>query len=184
MDSAPAGATRMGSRSSTRHGGPAQVFAGPVRKWRKVWSPVTSSSPSTAAARVLLYKWNPLTPSTGGTGVKEDTTPEETSSSVSKPVKYIPVQVLIQNKEIAKKAAEEAEAQAVSEKENQEDKETATDMSVDSKQDEPTEDKEKVQDHLTEWSWTTHIGLKEEARWLVWSEKMFLSSDIKAKPRS
>ncbi|KAL3701965.1 hypothetical protein R1sor_019987 [Riccia sorocarpa] len=146
MDSAPAGATRMGSRSSTRHGGPAQVFVGPVRKWRKVWSPVTSSSPSTAAARVLLYKWTPLTPSNGGTGVKEDTTSEETSSNVAKPVKYIPLQVLIQMEEIAKKAAEEAEAQAMVEDGKQEDKETATDMAIDIKEEKPAEDKEDVRE--------------------------------------
>ncbi|BBM97864.1 hypothetical protein MPTK1_1g08970 [Marchantia polymorpha subsp. ruderalis] len=134
MDSAPAGATRMGSRSSTRHGGPAQVFVGPVRRWRKVWSPVSSSSPSPSAARVLLYKWNPLTPSTGGTGAKEDSTSEELTTNTSRPVKYIPIQVLIQKDELAKKAAEEAEAQALVEKESQEPKDSTSDMAVDTMQ--------------------------------------------------
>lgn len=55
------GSTRMGSRSSTRHG-PASVFQGRVRRWKKSWAPVApSSTPSAAACRVLLYKWSPIT---------------------------------------------------------------------------------------------------------------------------
>ncbi|CAM6104535.1 unnamed protein product [Calypogeia fissa] len=150
MDSAPAGATRMGSRSSTRHGGPAQVFVGPVRKWRKVWSPVATSAPSPSACRVVLYKWNPLTASNGG--AKDDATvPEETTPTPTRPVKYIPIAAVIQkNKdEIARKAAEEAEAQAQAEKETQEANETtttATDMVVDTKEPEPAENDDEMED--------------------------------------
>ena len=61
------GSTRMGSRSSTRHG-PASVFQGRVRRWHKSWTSVISSpSPAGAASRVLLYKWTPITlPTTNG----------------------------------------------------------------------------------------------------------------------
>lgn len=57
----------MGSRSSTRHG-PASVFQGRVRRWRKSWAPVLPPlSPSAAASRMLFYKWTPVTfPTTNG----------------------------------------------------------------------------------------------------------------------
>lgn len=71
---------RLG-RSSTRYG-PATVFNGPVRKWKKKWVHVASPSSSsnhhhhhhhshlhnsssngTNASHLLLYKWTPLTQS-------------------------------------------------------------------------------------------------------------------------
>lgn len=66
---------RLG-RSSTRYSGPATVFTGPVRKWKKKWVPVppnnnngNNSTHSAAGANnnnnsshLLLYKWTPLTP--------------------------------------------------------------------------------------------------------------------------
>ncbi|KAI3456525.1 hypothetical protein Pfo_013188 [Paulownia fortunei] len=67
---------RLG-RSSTRYG-PATVFTGPVRKWKKKWVHVPPSSSNhhhhTASngtvngsnggsAHLLLYKWTPITPS-------------------------------------------------------------------------------------------------------------------------
>ncbi|GFP85090.1 hypothetical protein PHJA_000652800 [Phtheirospermum japonicum] len=67
---------RLG-RSSTRYG-PATVFTGPVRKWKKKWVPVPPSNSNNhqhaaangsvngsngSAAHLLLYKWSPITPS-------------------------------------------------------------------------------------------------------------------------
>lgn len=66
---------RLG-RSSTRYSGPATVFTGPVRKWKKKWVPVpnpnnnnsNNNTHSTAgvnnnnSSHLLLYKWTPLTP--------------------------------------------------------------------------------------------------------------------------
>lgn len=70
---------RLG-RSSTRYG-PATVFTGPVRKWKKKWIPLTPptsnnssnhhhhQTPANGAANgnngshLLLYKWTPITPS-------------------------------------------------------------------------------------------------------------------------
>ncbi|KAK6149693.1 hypothetical protein DH2020_017218 [Rehmannia glutinosa] len=65
---------RLG-RSSTRYG-PATVFTGPVRKWKKKWVNVPPSSSnhhhaasngtvngSNGSAHLLLYKWTPITPS-------------------------------------------------------------------------------------------------------------------------
>lgn len=108
------GSTRMGSRSSTRHG-PASVFQGRVRRWKKSWAAVApSSTPSAAACRVLLYKWTPLTvPATNGT---KESTPEEPPPA--KPLRFLPVSVVLQQrKEEAQRAAEEAEALARLEKE-------------------------------------------------------------------
>lgn len=95
--------TRMGSRSSTRHG-PASVFSGPVRRWKKTWAPISSSNPSPVASRVLLYKWLPLTPGTKDENVEEPTT---------RPIRYLPLSVVLaQRKDAARRAAEEAEAAA------------------------------------------------------------------------
>jgi len=67
---------RLG-RSSTRYG-PATVFTGPVRKWKKQWihvtpSPASSNSntnhnhnhshSSNTSHHLLLYKWTPITQS-------------------------------------------------------------------------------------------------------------------------
>lgn len=70
---------RLG-RSSTRYG-PATVFTGRVRKWKKKWIPLTPPNSSnhhqTAAngsangnngSHLLLYKWTPITPSQNGNG--------------------------------------------------------------------------------------------------------------------
>jgi len=62
------GTTRMGSRSSTRHG-PASVFQGKVRRWRKSWTQVASPSPSASGSRILLYKWVPLAPPANANGI-------------------------------------------------------------------------------------------------------------------
>ncbi|MCO5582001.1 hypothetical protein L7F22_035891 [Adiantum nelumboides] len=101
--------TRMGSRSSTRHG-PAAVFSGPVRRWRKAWASVSSSSSSSAStssssSRVLLYKWVPLTPPGGKEEALEEPIPPI--------VRYMPVSILLaQKKEASKRASEEVEGTA------------------------------------------------------------------------
>ncbi|KAJ7296484.1 hypothetical protein O6H91_08G118000 [Diphasiastrum complanatum] len=98
------GTTRMGSRSSTRHG-PAAVFQGPVRRWRKSWTKVSSSSSAAAthaaASRVLLYKWIPIPSSSTG---KEEIIEE----APIKPVRYLPLSVLLakKNEKIEKPAVE------------------------------------------------------------------------------
>ncbi|KAG0590297.1 hypothetical protein M758_1G094700 [Ceratodon purpureus] len=118
------GSTRMGSRSSTRHG-PASVFQGRVRRWKKAWAPVApSTTPSAAACRVLLYKWTPVTvPTTNGA---KESTPEEPPPA--KPLRFLPVSVVLQQKkEEALKAAEEAEAMARS---LQKESESATNATV------------------------------------------------------
>lgn len=69
---------RLG-RSSTRYGGPATVFTGPVRKWKKKWVHVSTSSNAASsnprhshhnftnanlnavdATHLKLFKWTPL----------------------------------------------------------------------------------------------------------------------------
>ncbi|KAH9548032.1 hypothetical protein CY35_11G067500 [Sphagnum magellanicum] len=102
------GTTRMGSRSSTRHG-PASVFQGKVRRWRKSWTQVASPSPSASGSRILLYKWVPLAPPANANGGKEVTAEETTPPKV---LRFLPV-VVVQaqrKKEEERKAAEEAEA--------------------------------------------------------------------------
>lgn len=104
---------RLG-RSSTRYG-PATVFTGPVRKWKKKWIHVTSSSSSSSHSRshngasngnngsnLLLYKWTPISQSqnqTNGNGVSvvknnDDANGKDETPSDEPPrrkFKYIPV---------------------------------------------------------------------------------------------
>lgn len=102
------GTTRMGSRSSTRHG-PASVFQGKVRRWRKSWTQVASPSPSASGSRILLYKWLPLAPPSNANGGKEVTTEETTPP---KALRFLPVAVVQaqRKEEEERKAAVEAEA--------------------------------------------------------------------------
>jgi hypothetical protein len=102
------GTTRMGSRSSTRHG-PASVFQGKVRRWRKSWTPFASPSPSASGSRVLLYKWLPLAPPSNANGGKEVTTEETTPP---KALRFLPVAVVQaqRKEEKEKEAAVEVEA--------------------------------------------------------------------------
>lgn len=85
-------------RSSTRYGGPATVFTGPVRKWKKKWSPISSSSSSSnkhpqntnggggggTTSCLLLYKWTPFDINTNDS---KKTVPE----LPTRRFKYIPV---------------------------------------------------------------------------------------------
>ncbi|KAG4945968.1 hypothetical protein AAZX31_15G108800 [Glycine max] len=102
---------RLG-RSSTRYG-PATVFTGPVRKWKKKWihvSPSSASSNSNAnnhasnASHLLLYKWTPLTQSQNTTnnananGNAKDAPPEPPAEPPRRKFKYVPVALLEEQK--------------------------------------------------------------------------------------
>ncbi|XP_077221221.1 uncharacterized protein LOC143854956 [Tasmannia lanceolata] len=92
---------RLG-RSSTRYG-PAAVFSGPIRKWKKKWVPVSSPPPSTTrngnntTSHLLLYKWTPISLNNNP---KDDsaTVPEEPPR---RKFRYVPVSVIEEQKEAA-----------------------------------------------------------------------------------
>nr|KYP62693.1 hypothetical protein KK1_017240 [Cajanus cajan] len=114
---------RLG-RSSTRYG-PATVFTGPVRKWKKKWvhvSPSSASSNSNTnhnhnhnhthnhththshasnASHLLLYKWTPITQSHNTTtnsnanGTAKDALPEPPEEPPRRKFKYVPVFMLL-----------------------------------------------------------------------------------------
>ncbi|XP_010529470.1 PREDICTED: uncharacterized protein LOC104806327 [Tarenaya hassleriana] len=114
---------RLG-RSSTRYG-PATVFTGPVRKWKKKWvhvSPSNKKDSSSATAPVavnggsaadesngshlLLYKWTPLSQSNNGNGnggsngKREGNSPSGDSAEEPprRKFKYVPIAVLEEQK--------------------------------------------------------------------------------------
>ncbi|MED6219331.1 hypothetical protein PIB30_034765 [Stylosanthes scabra] len=141
---------RLG-RSSTRYG-PATVFTGPVRKWKKKWvhvSPNSSSASSNSNANnnnnnhthhsngnngshLLLYKWTPITQSqnannnnSNGNAAAKDFVPPPSDAPEEPPrrkFKYIPVAVL---EEQRNEAAEIDGAEK-----NEEDKPVDTDPSA------------------------------------------------------
>ncbi|XP_009137253.1 uncharacterized protein LOC103861300 [Brassica rapa] len=110
---------RLG-RSSTRYGGPATVFTGPVRKWKKKWvhvSPSTkklnhssSSAASDAAngSHLLFFKWAPLSQTGNGNedGKSESLSPSEDAVAVTvaaedpprRRFKYVPIALLEEQK--------------------------------------------------------------------------------------
>ncbi|CAG7884066.1 unnamed protein product [Brassica rapa] len=110
---------RLG-RSSTRYGGPATVFTGPVRKWKKKWvhvSPSTKklnhSSSSSAASdaangsHLLFFKWAPLSQTGNGNedGKSESLSPSEDTVAVTvaedpprRRFKYVPIALLEEQK--------------------------------------------------------------------------------------
>lgn len=73
-------------RSSTRYGGPATVFTGPVRKWKKKWVHVPppnsnhhhhaasngTANGSNGSSHLQLYKWTPIAPSQSKDGSNND----------------------------------------------------------------------------------------------------------------
>ncbi|KAK7303368.1 hypothetical protein RJT34_14272 [Clitoria ternatea] len=104
---------RLG-RSSTRYG-PATVFTGPVRKWKKKWVHVSPSSASNTnhthnhnhnhasngnnGSHLLLYKWTPITQSHNANGNNaKDAPPEPLEEPPRRKFKYIPVAVLEEQK--------------------------------------------------------------------------------------
>ncbi|MQL84261.1 hypothetical protein Taro_016752 [Colocasia esculenta] len=129
---------RLG-RSSTRYG-PATVFSGPVRKWKKRWVHVANPNSNTAAAvaaaangngtgnnnsHLLLYKWTPLSSSSQGNaagaaaatgaGAGKGSASAASEAPVEEPprrkFRYVPVSVIEEQKlEDATKADDEAKA--------------------------------------------------------------------------
>ncbi|TQD70401.1 hypothetical protein C1H46_044064 [Malus baccata] len=105
--------SRLG-RASSRYGQTATVFNGPVRRWKKRWVHVSSSSPSltyqnphsqsnNSSSRLLLCRWTPISSATS---------PDEPAAASDEPprrkFRYTPVSVLEeQKKPIQKKVGDE-----------------------------------------------------------------------------
>ncbi|XVF77356.1 hypothetical protein PTKIN_Ptkin14bG0036300 [Pterospermum kingtungense] len=115
-----AGSTRLG-RASARYGSTA-VFSGPVRKWKKKWVPVSSSSivkhsqnngNSSATSSVLLRRWTPLS-SADSESLAAASTVDDGDDAEQQPPKrkfrYTPVAVL--EEELKKAAAKQVEDEA------------------------------------------------------------------------
>ncbi|XP_057429483.1 uncharacterized protein LOC130722683 [Lotus japonicus] len=120
---------RLG-RSSTRYG-PATVFTGPVRKWKKKWVHVSPSASASAASsnsntnhnhsasngnngsHLLLYKWTPITQSQNAANANntKEAPPEPADEPPRRKFKYIPVAVLEEqrNEAAENEAAEKVE---------------------------------------------------------------------------
>ncbi|KAE8723095.1 Formyl transferase [Hibiscus syriacus] len=114
-------------RSSTRYG-PATVFTGPVRKWKKKWvhvSPSNTGSSNTSnhssnnnntnnhhspngtsngknVSHLLLFKWTPLSQSQNNTSSNNDSSKDDDVAAPQEPprrkFKYIPIAVLEEQK--------------------------------------------------------------------------------------
>ncbi|OVA10058.1 hypothetical protein BVC80_1755g6 [Macleaya cordata] len=114
---------RLG-RSSTRYG-PATVFSGPVRKWKKKWVHVSASNAANHTqsngnngnngSHLLLYKWAPLAQSSNNnnngdkSSGKDDNTAVTPEEPPRRKFRYVPIAVIEeQKKEAAEKADEEA----------------------------------------------------------------------------
>ncbi|KAK9267868.1 hypothetical protein L1049_010305 [Liquidambar formosana] len=118
---------RLG-RSSTRYG-PATVFSGPVRKWKKKWvhvSPSIASNNHSQAngtngnngSHLLLYKWTPISQSnnaTNNTSNGDKTPAVDDGASAAAPeepprrkFKYVPIAVLEEQKNEAAEVEDEA----------------------------------------------------------------------------
>ncbi|XP_008798742.2 uncharacterized protein LOC103713552 [Phoenix dactylifera] len=119
---------RLG-RSSTRYG-PATVFSGPVRKWKKMWVPLSnpnSNASSNAAANggtattnnhshLLLYKWTPIS-SRGNGGAAAPAAPGKDASAAApagqpeepprRKFRYVPISVIEEQKQEAAVNSEE-----------------------------------------------------------------------------
>ncbi|GMI93278.1 hypothetical protein like AT4G22320 [Hibiscus trionum] len=120
-------------RSSTRYG-PATVFTGPVRKWKKKWVHVSPSNTGSSnnnnhsqnntnnhhttngasngnnGSRLLLFKWTPLSQTQNNS--TDDSSKDDDVAAPEEPprrkFKYIPIAVLEeQNKEAAENVEDE-----------------------------------------------------------------------------
>ncbi|XP_010252605.1 PREDICTED: hybrid signal transduction protein dokA isoform X2 [Nelumbo nucifera] len=105
---------RLG-RSSTRYG-PATVFSGPVRKWKKKWVHVSSSSATNHTpqpngtngnngSHLLLYKWTPITRSNNNNNGDKNSAKDDNTAAVAPPeeppkrkFRYVPIAVLEEQK--------------------------------------------------------------------------------------
>ncbi|CAG7887294.1 unnamed protein product [Brassica rapa] len=174
---------RLG-RSSTRygHGGPATVFTGPVRKWKKKWVHVSpsskkhsSSSVASDGSHLLFFKWAPLSQGGSGNedGKSESNSPSEepvteTTAAEEPPrrrFKYVPIAVLEEQKKEAteideedKVEVEEDDASAVEPREKKiEEKPDMNDVPMEDNQ----EEEKVVRQDLNES--TTDLGLNLNA---------------------
>ncbi|KAH7674384.1 hypothetical protein IHE45_08G069200 [Dioscorea alata] len=100
---------RLG-RSSTRYG-PATVFSGPVRKWKKKWIPLASPASANTAnnssngngnnnnnhSHLLVYKWAPISSQSNGSA-SAATTPAADDTPKRK-VRYVPVSITEEQKQ-------------------------------------------------------------------------------------
>ncbi|XP_068644518.1 uncharacterized protein [Aristolochia californica] len=100
---------RLG-RSSTRYG-PATVFSGPVRKWKKRWVHITSFSSNTApssnhnngssGSHLLLFKWTPMSQSNGTSNNYnngKDESPAVTEEPAKRKFRYVPISIIAERK--------------------------------------------------------------------------------------
>ncbi|GLU15640.1 hypothetical protein SLE2022_321130 [Rubroshorea leprosula] len=130
---------RLG-RSSTRYG-PATVFTGPVRRWKKKWVHVSPSNNSSGSSNhsqnhqsgingttngnngshLVLYKWTPLSQNqNNNNGDSRDTTPVKEDGVVApeepprRKFKYIPIALLEEqkNEDAENEATEKVEDEA------------------------------------------------------------------------
>ncbi|KAM0943098.1 hypothetical protein DsansV1_C13g0118671 [Dioscorea sansibarensis] len=100
---------RLG-RSSTRYG-PATVFSGPVRKWKKKWVPLASPASANTAnnssngngnnnnnhSHLLVYKWAPISSQSNGSASAAAT--PATDDPLKRKVRYVPVSVAEEQKQ-------------------------------------------------------------------------------------
>ncbi|GLT41332.1 hypothetical protein SLA2020_154050 [Shorea laevis] len=129
---------RLG-RTSTRYG-PATVFTGPVRRWKKKWVHVSSSNNSSGSSNpsqnhqsgingttngnngshLVLFKWTPISQNqNNNNGDSRDTTPVEDGvvapeEPPRRKFKYIPIALLEEqkNEDAENEAAEKVEDEA------------------------------------------------------------------------
>ncbi|KAJ0965345.1 hypothetical protein J5N97_026483 [Dioscorea zingiberensis] len=101
---------RLG-RSSTRYG-PATVFSGPVRKWKKKWVPLASPASTNTGnnssngngnnnnnnhAHLLVYKWAPISSQSNGSASAAATPGAD--DPPKRKVRYVPVSVVEDQKQ-------------------------------------------------------------------------------------
>ncbi|XP_010913976.1 uncharacterized protein [Elaeis guineensis] len=123
---------RLG-RSSTRYG-PATVFSGPVRKWKKMWVPLSNPNSAAAAAaaaataaaaanggtatnnnhsHLVLYKWTPISSRGNGSAAAPAATGKDASAAAQpeepprRKFRYVPVSVIEEQKQEAAVKLEE-----------------------------------------------------------------------------
>uniref|UniRef100_A0A6P3YQP1 uncharacterized protein LOC107403624 n=1 Tax=Ziziphus jujuba TaxID=326968 RepID=A0A6P3YQP1_ZIZJJ len=126
--------SRLG-RASSRYGPATTVFNGPVRKWKKKWVHVyssstvsyqnphsqsngqnstTTSSSNNGGSHLLLCRWTPIPPTTtlsssaddGGSVNGSGSTPDEPPK---RKFRYTPIAVLEEQKKVAEKKVEDEE---------------------------------------------------------------------------
>lgn len=112
--------SRLG-RASSRYGPAAAVFNGPVRKWKKKWVHVSSSSTvsyhnsqsngqSSETPRLLLCRWTPLPPTSAATAAAGNDSAAAVAPLDEPPrrkFRYTPIAVLEDQKKVGEKKVED-----------------------------------------------------------------------------